>query len=132
MARITQRQLEDRLNRIINQAEGSRKRAAIAKVLSIGITGAKMLAPMEYGTLINSAFRRIYPEGRDIVGVAGFAVSYAFYLHESMTWNNVAPEDKDGPAWNIEGSPKFLERGFTDESQKVLMLRAIASSYRLR
>jgi len=131
MARITQAQLSARLNEMIRQASGQKTEAAIAKVLSIGMTGAKELAPMEYGTLMNSAFRRIYPSGRDIVGIAGFAVAYAFHLHENMTWNNVAPEDKDGPAWNPEGSPKFLERGFTDDSQKALMLRAIATTYRM-
>lgn len=131
MAIITPAQLQARITQMIMQISNQKTEAAITKVLSIGMTGAKQLAPMEYGTLMNSAFRRIYPEGHNLVGIAGFAVSYALYLHENMTWNNVAPEDKEGPAWNQDGSPKFLERGFTDESQKRLMRRAILRSYRL-
>jgi hypothetical protein len=130
MARITAQQLQRQLNDMLRNATGRQTEAAVAKVLSIGITGAKELAPMEYGTLINSAFRRIYPEGRDIVGIAGFAVSYAFHLHEITTWNNRAPEDKEGTAWNPNGEPKFLEKGFTSSGQLTLMHRALRSSYR--
>lgn len=130
MMRMNERQLRERLRSVLSNITQEKTEEAIALVLSIGITEAKSLAPMEYGTLINSAFRRIIPKGRSVIGVAGFAVHYAIYLHESETWNNKPPEDKDGPAWNPRGEPKFLEKGFTSDKQIRLMRRSLSTVYR--
>ena len=115
---------------------GPKTRSALAAVLSAGMTNAKENAPLEYGTLINSAFRRI--DGSKEVGwsgVCGFAVSYAYYLHgdQSYTplWKPKPPEDKDGPGWNPFSTPRFLELGFIGPLAKDDIQRLIIESYKI-
>ena len=116
----------------VGKMTGPKTKSAMAKVLSIGVTGAKELAPLEYGTLINSAFRRI--EGSKQLGwrgVAGFTAAYAIYLHQKTNWSPRPVAMKAGPAWNPNATPKFLERGFTDKDQIALMQRAIGDTYKI-
>jgi hypothetical protein len=124
--------------KLVGKMAGPRTESAMAKVLSIGITRAKELAPLEYGTLMNSAFRRIDKSPNGIIGVAGFAggvtkggFNYALYLHEHKNWSPMPPDKKTGPGWNPQATPKFLERGFTDSDQRAMMQKAIGSAYKL-
>lgn len=114
---------------VVGRMAGPKTEAAMAKVLSIGITGAKELAPLEYGTLMNSAYRRIEKTPTGIRGVAGFTVNYAVYLHEKTNWKPRPPDMKKGPAWNPDAEPKFLEKGFISPQQMTLIQQAIRSSY---
>jgi len=116
---------------LVGKMTGPKTESAMAKILSIGITGAKELAPLEYGTLMNSAFRRIEKTGAGIRGVAGFTVYYAYYLHEKLNWKPLRPEFKKGPGWNADAEPKFLEKGFTSQSQIKLMQTALGDEYKL-
>lgn len=122
----------------VGRMTGPKTEEAMALVLSIGITRAKELAPMEYGTLMNSAFRRIDKSATGIIGVAGFAggmnkdgFNYALYLHETTRWKPRPVEQKAGPAWNPQATPKYLERGFTDPDQRAKMQKAIGDTYKL-
>lgn len=124
--------LKNKYAAFVGKMTGPKTEAALAKVLSIGVTGAKELAPLEYGTLINSAFRRIYPAGNNkLRGVAGFTVYYAYYLHEKTNWRPRPPSKKSGPAWNPGATPKFLEIGFTSSEQRELMQKALGDTYKL-
>ena len=130
-------------NKFVGRMVGPKTEAAMAKVLSIGMTGAKELAPLEYGTLMNSAFRRIEKSSGGFRGVAGFAngtsknkktgelFNYAFYLHEHTNWSPRAPDKKKGPAWNPNAKPKYLERGFTDPLQRKKMQMVLGSTYKI-
>ena len=124
-------QLKRKYSVFVGKMAGPKTESAMAKVLSIGMTGAKELAPLEYGTLMNSAFRRIEKTPAGIMGVAGFTVNYAIYLHQNPNWSPRPVNMKKGPSWNPNASPKFLERGFTDPGQKALMQKAIGSTYKL-
>ena len=123
--------LNQRYKQLICRMTGPKTETAMALVLSIGITGAKELAPMEYGTLMNSAYRRINKTPTGIQGIAGFGVAYAIYLHENPNWSPRPVNMKTGPAWNPNAEPKFLEKGFTSNEQKALIQRAIKAEYRL-
>lgn len=122
--------LKAKYSAFVGRMTGPRTDSAMSKVLSIGITGAKELTPLEYGTLMNSAFRRIEKTGATFRGIAGYTVNYAVYLHNRTDWNPRPPALKSGPAWNPNATPKFLERGFTDPDQLQLMRTAIATEYR--
>lgn len=124
-------QLKQKYSVFVGGMAGPKTQSAMAKILSIGVTGAKELAPLEYGTLMNSAFRRIEKTGAGIRGVAGFTVFYAYYLHEKLNWKPLRPEFKKGPGWNAEAEPKFLEKGFTSPSQIKLMQIALGDEYKL-
>ena len=114
----------------VGRMTGPNTRGAMAAVLTIGITRAKELAPLEYGPLINSAYQRIEETQTGFYGEAGFITGYAYWLHERTDWNPRPPDKKAGPAWNPDATPKFLERGFTDSDQRVLMKKAIKDSYK--
>jgi hypothetical protein len=132
------KQLKQKYAVFVGRMTGPKTESAMAKVLSIGMTGAKELAPLEYGTLMNSAFRRIEYTPTGIKGIAGFSggmakdgFNYALYLHQNLDWKPRPPALKSGPGWNQNAKPKFLERGFTDPIQISLMQKAIGSSYKL-
>jgi hypothetical protein len=107
------------------------------------MTGAKEHAPLETSTMMNSAFRRIEGSKTDgWQGVAGFAngmsnpkkgkpFNYAFFLHETTNWSPRPPSQKQGPAWNPDATPKFLERGFTDKDQIAKMQKVIGAEYKI-
>ena len=127
-------QLKRKYSVFVGKMTGPKTKSAMAKVLSAGMTNAKENAPLEYGTLINSAFRRI--EGsRQLgwTGVCGFTVAYAYYLHgdQSYTplWKPKPPEDKDGPGYNPFAVPRFLELGFIGPLAKDEIERIIRESY---
>lgn len=131
-------QLKRKYSVFVGKMAGPKTESAMAKVLSIGMTGAKELTPREYGTLMDSAFRRIDKTPAGIMGVAGFSggmtkkgFNYALYLHQNTNWSPRPVNMKKGPSWNPNASPKFLERGFTDPEQKALMQKAIGSTYKL-
>ncbi|AZU97933.1 hypothetical protein [Vibrio phage LP.1] len=126
----TPRHVKQEYAEFVGRMTGPRTKAAIAKVLSIGMTGAKQYAPLEYGTLMNSAFRRIEGSRMNWRGIAGFTVYYSFYLHQRMDWNPRPPDKKAGPAWNPNARPKFLELGFTAPDQITLMQKALGEEYR--
>ena len=132
------KELKQKYSVFVGKMKGPKTESAMALVLSIGMTGAKELAPLEYGTLMNSAFRRIDKVEKGIRGVAGFTggvskkgFNYALYLHENRNWSPRPPDKKAGPAYNPNAKPKYLERGFTDSSQRALMQKAIGISYKL-
>ncbi|AGH16068.1 hypothetical protein VPKG_00031 [Vibrio phage pYD21-A] len=122
--------LKNKYENYVGRMTGPRTKAAMAKVLSIGMTGAKELAPIEYSTLINSSFRRIEGSRLNWRGIAGFTVNYAVYLHEKTNWKPRPPDKKAGPAWNANATPKFLARGFTDPEQLSMIQTVIKSEYK--
>lgn len=132
------KQLKQKYSTLVGKMTGPRTESAMAKVLSIGITGAKEFTAMEYSTLINSSFRRINKTKTGVVGVAGFSAgvtaggfNYALWLHENTKWKPRPASEKSGPGYNPNASPKYLERGFTDKNQVAMMNKAIGSSYKL-
>ena len=115
---------------------GPKTKAVLAKVLSAGMTNAKNNAPLEYGTLIDSAFRRI--EGDKTLGwrgICGFTEAYALYLNGDSTytplWKPVAPENKEGPGWNPFATPRFLDLGFIGPLAKDNIQRIIRQDYKI-
>ena len=130
------KQLKQKYAVFVGGMTGPRTKAAMTKVLSAGMSNAKEYAPMEYGTLINSAFRRIEGSAKmGWAGICGFTAAYAYYLHGDQTytplWNPVAPEDKEGPAWNPFAKPRFLELGFTGPLAVDDIQRIIKDSYKI-
>lgn len=128
-------QLKRKYAAYVGRMTGPRTEEAMTLVLSIGIGYAKEYAPLEYGTLINSAFRRIEkkPFG-GFRGIAGFAVNHAVYLNGDAThtplWKPRPPEDKSGPGWNPFATPRFLDLGFTGPIPKPEIQEAIRNSYK--
>lgn len=130
------KQLKQKYAVFVGTMTGPKTKAAMTKVLSAGMSFAKDNAPLEYGTLINSAFRRIEGSSKmGWVGVCGFTASYAYYLHGDQTytplWKPVAPENKEGPGYNPFAVPRFLELGFIGPLSKPTIERIIKDSYKI-
>ena len=130
-------QLKAKYKATVTKMAGPKAESAMAKILSIGMTGAKELTPMEYGNLMNSAFRRVERHPTEVVGLMGYTggmtakgFNYGYHLHETTNWKPRPVGMKDGPAWNPRATPKFLERGLTDPDQKALIMRALRSEYK--
>lgn len=122
----------------VDKMTNQQTQAAVTEVLVIGMTRAKELAPMEYGTLANSAFHRVTQSSGMIKGVGGFSggmsakgFNYALYLHENTNWSPRSVNKKKGPAWNPDATPFYLKRAFTDSDQKALMKEAIMETMRI-
>lgn len=67
---------------------------------------AKENAPIEFGTLIQSAFHRAFASG--LGQLIGFFVEYAIYVHESPH------------VGVIKGGPKFLEKAAKEKQREVV------------
>ena len=128
-------QLKQKYTAYVGRMTGAKTKACMTKVLSAGMTNAIEWTPEEYGTLINSKFRRI--EGSKKIGwtgICGFTAAYAYYLHGTETytplWKPVAPENKEGPSWNPFAVPRFLELGFIGPLAMPQIERIIQESYK--
>lgn len=117
---------------------GPKTKAAITKVMVVGMTYAKDHAPVEYSTLINSAYRRTEGSAPDFMGVCGFAggasdkgFNYALYLHEKKNWSPRSPNRKSGPAWNPNATSNYLADGFTLPKQKTMINKVLGSEYKI-
>jgi hypothetical protein len=130
------KQLKQKYSVFVGSMTGPKTKAVMAKVISAGMTNAIEWTPEEYGTLINSKFRRIEGSAKTgWVGICGFTAAYAYYLHgdQSYTplWNPVKPEDKDGPGYNPSAHPRFLELGFIGPLAKPEIQRIIQQGYKI-
>lgn len=119
MATSTRRQVQT-IERNVRQVMRQKIPQRINRALTgVGVVvGNKSLeyTPVEFSMLVNSQYRRLdaYPN-RYTVSV-GYTAEYAAALHNRTDWSPRAPENKQGPAWNPNASPKFLLRA-ADETR---------------
>ena len=66
-------------------------------------------APLEYGTLVNSAFTDVKVSGYKVQGVFGYMTNYAAFLNNTTNWKPRPIEMKKGPATNMNATPHFLD-----------------------
>lgn len=75
---------------------------------------AQEYTPVEYGLLINSQYRRVDAYANRYTVSIGYTQDYAVYLHGTKTysplWKPREPGKKEGPAWNPDAKPRFLDR----------------------
>lgn len=93
----------------------------ITAVNSIGAAASKELAPMEYGTLVNSQMQNVDVTGSKVTGTVSFNTFYAAFLEFNPKWRPVPINIKAGPATNMSAKPHFLRLGFeSPESQAAI------------
>ena len=122
--------------KFVENVRGPLTRKVVTKITIEGAKFAKEITPREYGTLINSQFRRTERIGtNNWQGIVGYAQDYAVYLHgtEKYTplWNPVPPDEKEGPAWNYLAVPRFLELGFEGKTAKPVIQKIIEDGYKV-
>ena len=96
----------------------------IAAVQSIGENHSLELAPLEYGTLVNSKIKDIDVTPTRVSGTFSYNTLYAAILETKTDWKPRPVAMKKGPAWNPNAVPHFLRRGFEDSESQALIKRA--------
>lgn len=94
-------------------------------VLSIGQSHSRELAPVEFSTLINSTIKDVDVTSSGVRGSFSYNTVYAARLEFREDWKPRPPEQKQGPAWNPNAKPHYLERGFEDAESQASIRRAI-------
>ena len=112
-------ELTSKFSQIVGNMTEKSTKAALTKAIIKGAGFSKEIAPIEFGTLINSQFRMIEKTATGWRGIVGYAVNYAVYLESPKAggrmdnWQPRPPEQKEGNAWNPISSQGFLRLGFT-------------------
>ncbi len=104
----------------------------IAAVQSIGESHSKELAPLAYGTLVNSTIKDIDVVGTKVIGTFSYNTLYAVMLENNPNWKPKPPPkygnkkrgEAPAPAWNPNAVPHFLRRGFEGPESQALIKRA--------
>lgn len=66
-------------------------------------------APIEYSTLVNSAFTEVKVNGYQVQGTFGYMTDYAAFLNNTTGWRPRPINIKKGPAANMNATHHFLD-----------------------
>ena len=92
---------------------------ALTTVGTIVANKAQEYTPVEYGILQNSQYRVVEATANGYQVAVGYIADYAAPLHNRTNWQPRPPDQKAGPAWNPNATPKFLERAGLEEQTTV-------------
>ena len=84
-------------------------RATVHVVLAGARARSDEKAPLEYGTLVNSAFTEVKVNGHRVQGTFGYMTEYAAFLNNTTNWKPRPINMKKGPATNMNATPHFLD-----------------------
>ena len=110
--------VNSKMKSIFKDIQSNKTNQFVSAVLSVGWNNSKLLAPTEYGTLINSITMWIEPKEGLITGSLSYNTNYAAYLEFGENWSPRPPALKSGPAWNPNAKPHFLRLGFESPESK--------------
>ena len=105
--------LDDVMRNLQRELDGIKDRSRTGFIAAGAFIQGEAMAitPVEFGTLVNSAFSVTTPPGAPIVTTIGYTASYAPYVHEMPPTNKFT---KPGTG------PKFLERPLRDNQQEII------------
>lgn len=112
--------------------------AVMTKITVYAAGASKEIAPIEFGNLINSQFRRVEKTSTGYRGTVGYAVGYAAALENPKAggrldgWKPVAPENKQGNAWNPISGQGFLRLAFTGQESAPAIQKIIINGFRIK
>ena len=110
-----------RIRQILRNVEERRAPQFINAVLSIGLNHSKELAPLEFSTLVNSAFTNVGVGRNGPSGTLTYNTNYAAALEFREDWQPRPISEKAGPSTNMDAEPHYLQKGFEDpESQTAI------------
>lgn len=89
-------------------------------------------APVEYSTLVNSAFTEVKASGYQVHGTFGYMTDYAAFLNNTTNWKPRPINMKKGPATNMNATPHFLDyHGFESPEAKAEIENDIKTGMKL-
>lgn len=91
--------------------------------MAAAVTGAAMAntyAPVEYGFLRGSQYRKIQVRGTAYVGAVGYTAEYAAAVHDAKGTLKGQPRPSGrGNYWDPDAEPGFLTKGFEDHRDDI-------------
>lgn len=109
-------------NRIAKQTIPAKiERALFAVGVSVANKSLEY-TPLEYSMLQNSNYHIVEDKTNGWRAVVGFTQEYAAPLHERTDWNPRPPDQKAGPAWNPNATPKFLTRAANEQKTEITQI----------
>jgi hypothetical protein len=112
------------IRRALGNIEERRAPQFINAVLSIGLNHSKELAPLEFSTLVNSAFTEVGTGPNGPSGTLTYNTNYAAALEFREDWQPRPISEKSGPATNMDATPHYLQKGFEDPESQAAIRRA--------
>lgn len=104
------------LTRVIPQKA---EKAAMAAAVT-GAAMANTYAPVEYGFLRGSQYRKIQMRGTAYVGAVGYTAEYAAAVHDAKGTLKGQPRPSGrGNYWDPDAQPGFLSKAFEDHRDDI-------------
>lgn len=123
---------------VVNDMAGRKVKTALTKVVVYAAGASKEIAPVEFGSLVNSQFREVNKTDFGWRGTVGYTQSYAAALESPRPggrldgWKPKPPEEKFGPAWNPIATQGFLRLGFLGQESRPAIERILKREITLK
>lgn len=113
-------QAKQKLDALLGEVQGRKVGRAIKSALFIIGADAATMTPIDTSYLVNSQYQELLVNGTRVTGRVGYSANYAVYVHEASGKLKGRPRaNGSGNYWDPSGEPKFLEKAFKDNSEKV-------------
>lgn len=116
-------QAKQQLDSLLGEVQGRKVGRAIKSAMYIIGQDAMTMTPVgKTSVLINSHYQEMVVNGTRITGRIGYSANYALYVHEApgTLKGRPRPETRGGGNyWDPSGEPKFLEKAFKQNKDKV-------------
>ncbi|WP_336707647.1 MULTISPECIES: HK97 gp10 family phage protein [unclassified Cedecea] len=113
-------QAKQKLDALLGEVQGRKVGRAIKSALFIIGADAATMTPIDTSYLVNSQYQELLVNGTRVTGRVGYSANYAVYVHEASGKFRGRPRaNGSGNYWDPSGEPKFLEKAFKDNSDKV-------------
>lgn len=113
-------QLKRRMNTVLTKTIPQKAEKAVFAAITTGGAIANTYAPVEYGFLRGSQYRKIQLSGTTYIGAVGHTAEYAAAVHEAKGTLKGQPRPSGrGNYWDPDAKPKFLSGAFDDNRQDI-------------
>lgn len=113
-------QAKQKLDAMLGEVQGRKVGRAIKSALFIIGADAATMTPIDTSYLVNSQYQELLVNGTRVTGRVGYYANYAVYVHEASGKLKGRPRaNGSGNYWDPSGEPKFLEKSFKDNADKV-------------
>ncbi|VEB97273.1 Uncharacterised protein [Cedecea lapagei] len=113
-------QAKQKLDALLGEVQGRKVGRAIKSALFIIGADAATMTPIDTSYLVNSQYQELLVNGTRVTGRVGYSANYAVYVHEASGKLKGRPRaNGSGNHWDPSGEPKFLEKAFKDNADKV-------------
>lgn len=113
-------QLKRRMSTVLTRTIPQKAEKAVFAAITTGGAIANTYAPVEYGFLRGSQYRKIQTRGTAYVGAVGYTAEYAAAVHDAKGTLEGKPRASGrGNHWDPDAKPKFLSSAFDDNRQDI-------------